>query len=295
MEQNIHNRIIISLAYKITDHFPMTTLFGGIVRDVIAPGFIKGAFPFGKEFVCDKISDIDIMCLPPQIAELEQIDDEKEDTQRLLWVFVDSKLRPKLREWDWWVEETKELDVYNTRGIRLSICHELFDLKTHLDIISVVNSTMNDADVNKLRFSKEKGLFLADEKKPKKIRDQFDNFQRFQNILRQVQMKQCRMICSVTSRVEGVTILRLRRFVKMLRKGWEVLNINQRIVSHRKPAETDCMICHTVPDGNWIELSCSRCNLCLDCFGTLIEKNIHDRRGTFKCPTCREEILPWQE
>lgn len=42
----IKNKALLALAYKIVDHFPEYTLFGGIVREIIAPAIISKKDPF---------------------------------------------------------------------------------------------------------------------------------------------------------------------------------------------------------------------------------------------------------
>ena len=61
---SLRTKSLVRLAYKLIDHFPELTLFGGFVRDIIIPGIQQYKNPFysGNYDELPEISDIDILC-----------------------------------------------------------------------------------------------------------------------------------------------------------------------------------------------------------------------------------------
>lgn len=270
----MENRAILSLCYKLVDNYSNLTLFGGVVRDIIAPGFFKGKYPFDKSFkTVETISDVDVL------YECDGKEDEK-----VLYRFVYHTLQYKIREWDWKYTEVKELNIYGMTGLRIHISHQIFEAETHIDFVKNIHSRIDDTNVNQLRFNKKKGVFIQQYKRLcDRIGEHFRYQQRLLAMEERLDQKLCRMICDTN--VSGV-----RRFVKMIRKGWTIENISSYIVSTNK--QEICMICHEKETESKIELTCSKCVLCLDCFQTLLEKEMADRTN-FRCPTCRTCIQPW--
>lgn len=288
IEQN--NSALISLLYKMVDTYPNLTAFGGVVRDVIAPAFFKGQYPFEKSFKTNVlISDLDIIY--NWNGDEEMADDDKD---QILYRFVYGKLRMKLREWDWKSTEIARLEVYGTEGLRINIEHQILDAKTHIDLVGRLVSLNKDADVNQIRFNQEQGLFLENTKKNLGIKSHFFYQGVMLGLQARLEEKRCQMISFPSAHHQpGSTVLLMRRFVKMIRKGWWVENISDQIDVREKGAEETCMICYEnkVSD-KVVELKCSRCLLCLDCFQTLLEREMVGSEK-FKCPTCRCKIKPW--
>jgi hypothetical protein len=289
VSREIQNRALLALAYKIIDNLHYATLFGGIVREIIAPAYISGDYPFRLAFKTNyELSDIDI------IFELN----DKDEKERLISIKLEiDNLRSRLRSWDWYIDSIKDLSIYQTKGYRVFLINQIIGIKTHLDIIDDPKD-MHDVNVNSLRFNKNKGLFLSSCGYGKKIEDNFFRTKHFDSIMHDIENKICRMVCGFDyfdeNQKERIVILRLRRFIKMLRNGWNITNKNSLIEIEHENKDSICMICHNQPRKLFINLKCSRCYLCMNCFENLLTKNFNFESKAFKCPTCRQEIIPWE-
>lgn len=284
---SLRTQFLLSLTYKILDHFPeQMTLFGGIVRDFVAPAYWKGVSPFQEDFPIDnEIADIDLLFTP---------ENPEEDSQSI-HPFVFSKLQQKIREWDWKIGDVSELSTYGPTGYRVQIDHKIVKhISTHLDIVLYKEAIFKDFDVNILYFNKKKGLFTRSDTLPiQSLGEHFGKNTFLKKILRRISKKECRMILGTHTQNS------LYRVKKMITKGWKIIGLNHRIRIHEEKKENDetiCSICQETPKEphRWVELTCSKCFLCQDCFFQLLERQLQRESGfPFTCPTCREKIMPW--
>jgi len=282
----IRSRTIMSLTYKLLDHFPVT-LFGGIVRDVIVPVLSEGKNPFLSSFLqtekINEISDIDLFT-----EEKFCIDDPS----------TCDLLISKLREWDWHAPGITELTLYGIRGHRIELTHTLTSIDVHIDFIQGDQpGLVLDADVNGFVFSKQHGLHLMRWMDSMKLEGKLRYATRVRRLERKILAKECEIKFSpmfLGYQQDAVRSVRVRRFVKMIRKGWNVTNIDEDIDVHKgeKALSDVCAICHEDAKAIWVELKSSKCIICLNCFETLL---IHDvpKLGHFRCPKSRKEIIPW--
>ena len=289
---NTKNRCLTALAYKLIDHFPTELiLFGGFVRDVIVPAIFEERDPFAVSYVAKTdINDIDLLFHASSRllhAPFPEEEAEKETDGLELWIHTNLIL--KLREWDWLLGEKTILSEYeHDIGIRVQITHTLTGVTSHLDII-YGNVTNKDIDVNQFFFNKKNGLTLN-----MRVGDQINHHvlyqQRFLSFIKNISLKQCRMICGVTAPKAP------KRLLKMIRKGWKIKNLNPEIIIHCDNMLDICQICHQDnAEEKWIELSCSRCRICLECFEQLFIQHIGEGKGIrIPCPTCRKNIIPWE-
>ena len=157
-----------------------------------------------------------------------------------------------------------------------------------------LSSGTNDTDVNLFRFNKQQGLFINGP--GKSIFYQLKKQQRMREITEMIMKRECNMICMPWHPVnEGITVMKILRFVKMIRKGWNIKNMCDKIKIHREDHDDVCNICFSKKlENTWVELTCSSCYLCLDCFEQFVCFEIRTRRGIFKCPTCRKELSLWR-
>lgn len=277
---NTKNRCLTALAYKLVDHFPNVTLFGGFVRDVIVRAYAKETFPFRQdyEFECD-IKDLDLI--------LTQDNESKHED---LVEYVGTTLTYQLTEWDWRLLNVSDLNEYeHVIGVRIKIKHFLTDVESHLDIIKKKVIHYKDVDVNQFKFNKEHGLFYSHIPKNQSIYKWFERDRHIKRMIEMVKRKECNMLGKMVGPKAH------KRCVKMIKKGWTILNLNPTILIHRNEPLEQCQICHEPKEGEttWVELTCSRCTLCLDCFETLMYRAKEEKHLTFSCPTCRKRIEPW--
>lgn len=269
------NVCLSALAYKLMDSFTLT-LFGGFVRDILVPSLSKGEYPFDKEYV-----------FPTDVEDLDAIlDMESMDT---LHDWYREKLLPKLREWDWMSVEIKDLRDYGDDiGIRIELEHQITEVRSHLDVVLFNSSFATDVNVNYFRFSKEKGLHLKSFS-PKKILEQHTYYWKMFRLMEKIEKKACRMVMMPYHPKAP------RRLIKMIRKGWTIENLNQDIQIHSEEKMDLCQICHEKKDMDvqWVELTCSKCQLCLVCFEQLLQTHLKNNNKKFPCPTCRKEIDIW--
>lgn len=283
--QNTNNRSLISLAYKIIDNIPNTTLFGGIVREIIAPSVISQQNPFELKYQNEySLPDIDI------IYEIKK--NSQESKKSILKSEIDSKFKIKFREWDWFITEIEDLKVYQTTGCRIFIENQILGIVRHIDLI-VEPENIQDFDVNNLRFNKKKGLFHIETLTSKSIGSHIFSSSHFFQVLDSIKTKKCQIISNLIINDSGRNILLIRRFIKMLKKGWNITNKNNIItINNINRQKSICMICHNEPENIHCELTCSKCHLCFDCLEHLLVQ-MDFTKNTFKCPTCRIEIRPW--
>lgn len=292
----VKNRAILAFAYKLMDNFPNITLFGSIVREIIAPCLIKSTYPFANNFKSDyDLSDIDI------IYNLE-IDSEKEKwmkehKSKKIDLLRDEleKIRPKFREWDWWIEREEKLEVYGVKGIRYHVSNLILDFSIHIDFVIEDSRYIIDFNVNRLRFNKNKGLFSTSEEDNNTIISQFKTGYEFQNLLKCIEKRECTSVfdlCKTFGNEQdnldiGRNILFIKRYIKMLKNCWIVKNQSKYIKLHKYTNNEH--ICFEIPSAIHVELTCSKCILCLECFESLM-KNMNFTSCTFKCPTCKKPI-----
>lgn len=288
----VHNKAILSLSYKLIDKYENLILFGGIVRDYIIPSIDKGINPFtelSEKDLSEKIDDVDIY-----FSGENYID----ETDFLEWFFGD--LNYKLGEWDWISEDpVKYRDMYSTEGYKVNLTHSLCGVKTHIDFVKL-NTINQDADVNVFTFGKLRGIdIIPTNIKDRSINSFFTGAKIFKDVTQKINRKELNMFggCLFDSeRKENEKIsLLLERFIKYIRKGWTILNIDNDIFIH-KEKDHECNICYTAESDIYIKLACSNCFLCLFCFEKLLKSSItEEEKYYFSCPTCRKKMTPWKK
>lgn len=288
----IKNRAILAFAYKLIDHFPNLTLFGSIVREIIAPAFVASKYPFSNAYQCEyDLNDIDIIFTF----------DKKNENKELR--FELKNMRPKIREWDWWIDSEEKLEVYGVKGARYHVTNLILDINIHIDFVVEDSQYSTDFDVNNLRFNKKKGLFCkSDINISIDILRKYEENLYFQNLLKLVEKKECNSVYGLhktdghdekSKEYIGRNILSIKRYIKMIKNSWKVNNQNDIIKIHQKTNNDHlCSICLETPIDIHCELTCSKCILCLECFENLM-KNMSFSSCTFKCPTCKKDICPF--
>lgn len=306
-----HNRCLISLAYKLIDRFQELTLFGGIVRDVICPAMFNGEDPFDSSYESkEKIEDLDIYFTwehqdwehqdrDPLDMENLELDDERA-SELTTWFLASLIDNGKLREWDWVLQKSKPLKLYSISAVRFFIRHQITGVETHIDLVGTKNPKnvlLKDMDVNMFVFNKADGLFLK-QKMKKSIQNFFKQKKIYDEMLVQIVKKQCNTIFRIiplknvrNESDEKILKLQIKRFMKMIRKGWTILNMPEELVVNEK-TETDCAICYKPPIYRYLYITPSKCTLCLDCFEKVLETDL-STRNTFRCPLSRTEYFPW--
>jgi hypothetical protein len=292
---HIKNRAILAFAYKLIDHFPKVTLFGSIVREIIAPSFIEGIYPFSNTFNTQyDLTDIDI------IYTLDTNSEQKISNLNLMRYELEN-MHHKIREWDWWLDHYEKIKVYGVKGLRYHVKNLILDFSIHIDFIIQDSKYIVDFDVNTMRFNKKRGLFLSLEDTDNTIKSIFNIDYTFQNLLKCIKNRECKSVYGLhktqgfgqDAEYIGKNVLSIKRYVKMLKNNWTILNQTKTIKVHDHTNNDHlCNICFEVPTDIHIELICSKCILCLDCFESLM-KNMDFSTCTFKCPTCKKAICPF--
>jgi hypothetical protein len=316
--QIIKNKSLLALAYKIIDHFPNFTLFGSIVREIIAPAIISNKDPFDDYESTYDLPDIDLIYsneLDKNELDKKNIENKQEklhkDTEiNKIYKIQNSSgsyLIHKLREWDWICNHKVLIKNYDVNGITLCIKNKIYGFEAKIDIIYPQKTNL-DFDVNRFQFNKEKGLYLATYNDSFTLKQKIKNNKDYLQLLAMIKNKECNILfdlniedkcygCDPYDNNYNCRCLAQRqknqnhRFVKMLKKGWNILNKNHNIKVHYDDSINVCNICHENPKDTYIELNCSKCILCFDCFEILLLKSRNYPK--FKCPTCRIEIIPW--
>lgn len=302
---DFRNRCLLSLAYKLIDRFQELTLFGGIVRDVICPAMFNGEDPFDSSYESkERIEDLDIYFTwkhpDPGAEEENPVLDEERASELTTWFFTNLMDNGKIREWDWVLQKYERLKLYSISAVRFFIRHQITGVETHIDLVGTENPKnifLKDMDVNMFVFNKADGLFLK-KKMTKKIQNFFKQKKIQDEILVQIMKKQCNTIFRTIplknvryESDEKILKLQIKRFMKMIRKGWTILNMPEELVVNEK-TETDCAICYKLPVDRYLYITPSKCTLCLDCFETLLETDL-STRNRFRCPLSRTEYFPW--
>jgi hypothetical protein len=160
-------------------------------------------------------------------------------------------------------------------------------------------SINQDADVNVFSFGKSRGIdIIPRNPKERSINSFFTGVKIFKDIAQKINRKELNMCggCLFDSeRKENNKLsLLIERFIKYIRKGWTVLNIDNDIIILKE--KHDCNICYTAESDMYIKLTCSNCFLCLSCFEKLLNSSIlEEEKYYFSCPTCRKQIVPWKK
>jgi len=302
MNQQQYNKLCMSLAYKLIDTFDNLTLFGGIVRDMIVPMWKKGKFPFAKdeELPNREIHDIDIY-VSKSVEEKEFVDEDEDDVRGRLerrrlvilhnWFF--SSAKKKLREWDWILkDDIVDLNLYRTSGVRVVLQHAVFDNnEIQIDFIFETNGLDPDFDVNQFRFNKSTGLTFGRVRNQENIYSHFKKQKQMIEMIDKAVNKECLMVASLLRSNQSDSLILIKRFTKMLKYGWDIKNKSQDIQVRDGFPEDNlcCMVCYMEKEGKCIELTCSKCWICFDCF-----EQLFDKYGIIKCPNCRHVIKPWK-
>lgn len=297
---DFRNRCLISLAYKLIDRFSELTLFGGIVRDIICPAMFNGEDPFDYGYESkERIDDLDIYLTWTHLDQEENPEIELERTSELTnWFFTNLIDNGKIREWDWTLERFEPLKIYSISAVRFFVKNQITGVKTHIDLVGTENPKkvfLKDMDVNMFIFNKAYGLLLK--KIMKKNINSFFKQKKIQDeLMVRIMKKQCTAIFRPTlsrpATEEKVLKLQIKRFMKMIRKGWTVINMPEELVVN-ETTETDCAICYKLPIDRYMYIIPSKCTLCLDCFEKLLETDLFVRNSRFRCPLSRAEYYPW--
>lgn len=270
----MQTKAILSLVYKLIDCEEFI-LFGGIVRDIILPSYLKGISPFEKNYKPEaEIVDIDMAFRTANDANVN-------DTVR--------KLTPKLREWDWKIISVENMDVYGGVCARVFVSHCWAEVDVHLDLVPISSLCTLDFDVNIFRFDKYKGLYTAGKHRGD-ISSHFSEQKKIVDTANKIKDKTCTFLLPNVGE-QHMEIKYAKRFVKMLKKGWTIENIGPLVSVVEEVKDSECQICGNLPHGRHVLLTCSNCTLCFECFQGLITSR---RLSDCVCPTCREKVTLWE-
>lgn len=181
------------------------------------------------------------------------------------------------------------------KGDRLLILHEITNEQSHIDLIrSPIREQLYDFDVNCFKFNKKQGLFF---RTGHSISRQIDDFSYMLSLFDKIKQRTCRMLCSTIvvneEREKSILGLRVKRLIKMIKKGWQIENMSSKFSVRMDVPDDICMICHEKSTGKWIYFNQSRGCMCLECFSVFLETELSKGDGRVTCPLTREKILPW--
>jgi len=298
----LNNVCLLSLAYKLIDKFSELTLFGGVVRDIICPAIYHGDDPFDSSFESkERIEDLDIYITWKWEDGFTNEEDMSSRREYLVsWVFDNLITSGKLREWDWTLQKYEKINIYHLVACRFFIRNQITGIETHIDFVGTENPKnifLKDMDVNMFTFNKAEGLVFK--KKHSKSIKGFFRHNKLQVItIKNILEKKCIAIFKnaydpVNDDEKNMINLEIKRAMKMIRKGWVIINMDDGVNIMKDKSDSDCNICYRPIVGNYIYIMASKCTLCLDCFEKLLENEL-STKTKFRCPLTRTEYLPWK-